>query len=50
MEETLPKNDEGRLPWHKPEVRHLTVSLDTSFETGSDTDGAATGSATGAGT
>jgi hypothetical protein len=37
---------EDRLPWHKPQVRRLTVSLDTAFEAGSDTDGQATGSVT----
>jgi hypothetical protein len=33
-----------RLPWHKPEVQRLEVSLDTRIRIGSDTDGG-TGSA-----
>lgn len=32
---------EDRLPWHKPEVERLSVSLDTSGELGSLSDGAA---------
>ena len=28
----------GRLPWHKPEVRRLTVSLDTRDGQGSQQD------------
>ncbi len=35
----LPDNDaEPRLPWHKPEVQRLTVSLDTAIGTGSTED------------
>jgi len=30
---------EERLPWNKPEIQHLTVSLDTTGLTGSDIDG-----------
>ena len=33
------KTVEERLPWHKPEVERLTVSLDTKFNGGSSTDG-----------
>jgi hypothetical protein len=29
MNDTIPQNAAERLPWHKPEVRRLTVSLDT---------------------
>lgn len=35
---TEPKTEE-RLPWHKPEVRRLVVSLDTKGGAGSPTDG-----------
>ena len=34
------KTVEERLPWHKPEVERLNVSLDTKFNGGSSTDGA----------
>ncbi len=38
--------EEPRLPWHKPEVERLNVSLDTGFTKGSVTD-AGTGSTPG---
>jgi len=45
MDNNLPENAvEERLPWHKPEVERLNVSLDTKFREGSNTDGV-TGSA-----
>lgn len=30
---------EERLPWHKPEIQRLVVTLDTQFRSGSATDG-----------
>ncbi len=30
---------EDRLPWHKPEITRLQVSLDTRFNNGTNTDG-----------
>ncbi len=38
--------EEPRLPWHKPVVERLNVSLDTGFTSGSVTD-AGTGSTPG---
>jgi hypothetical protein len=32
-------DNEAGLPWHKPEITRLQVSLDTRFEEGSNTDG-----------
>jgi hypothetical protein len=47
MDNNLPeKTVEERLPWHKPEVERLNVSLDTRIRGGSVTDGV-TGSVTG---
>jgi hypothetical protein len=31
--------NQGLLPWHKPEVQRLSVSLDTASGSGSTTDG-----------
>jgi hypothetical protein len=36
-EQTEPQTQEG-LPWHKPEVRRLTVSLNTDQKAGSAED------------
>ncbi len=37
---SLPDNHpELRLPWHKPEIQQLTISLDTAIGTGSSEDG-----------
>jgi hypothetical protein len=33
------------LPWHKPEVQRLSVSLDTAFGPGTAADGATVGKA-----
>ena len=38
LSETQP---EELLPWHKPEVQRLTVSLDTASNVGSFSDGVA---------
>ncbi len=40
--ETKPQIEE-RLPWHKPELLQLTVSLDTANGTSSGPDGLKTG-------
>ena len=34
---------EERLPWHKPELQRLTVSLDTGYRIGSISDAGETG-------
>ncbi len=30
---------DGKLPWHRPEITRLTVTLDTRFNVGTFTDG-----------
>ena len=33
MNAPIPQDAEERLPWHKPEVRHIVISLSTQDST-----------------